>query len=439
MARVVSFILVVLSIAASVRAFQDTRPAGVTQPTVDVEHLTATVTAVEGNVRVRGGEDEKWQTAVVGMTVSENAEFFTGPRSAVQFVIPPDHTITLDRLGTIKVLQAVIEGGKVKTQMGMKMGRALYNIEAAGREHESSISTPSSTLAVRGTRFIAYDQRPFRAQGISIQGRVQFRDFKKKSQFFGSRGGSKTVIDTASASAASYARGQTVVDPGIRLARSEGELPLVASLLSSGATIEFDYDKGIRVVRGGQVPQNDNELIPTLPGTFNFVLRWQGNTDLNIGVLNINPADNPGSQSLYPVGGLNTTRNGGEVPFDHRGGANGGIEVAFWNDPLPFGAFRFGSVHISGSNTPATFDVFRDGQRIDIQTPEGVTVPAASYLAGPINPAFGDGQAVGTVRIDPPAGKVKSQTAVKPTKALQSPTKALAALRIAGPAKTYKP
>ena len=35
-------------------------------------------------------------------------------------MIPPDQTITLDRLGTIKVVQAVNDSGKLKTKIGMK-------------------------------------------------------------------------------------------------------------------------------------------------------------------------------------------------------------------------------------------------------------------------------------------------------------------------------
>jgi hypothetical protein len=402
MLRFALCVIVIVMSAAPLLA-QETQPATAQG---GVEKLSATVTTVQGLVQVRADENQPWENATVGMVVGENAEFFTGPRSAVQFIIPPDHKITLDRLGTIKVLQAVVDGGVVKTQMGMKHGRTQYEIEAAGREHESSIATPSATLSVRGTKFIAYDQRPFPAQGVSLQGRVAFRDFKKRTSF-GSRTGGKSVIDVNAANAATYARGQTVVDPGIRLARSEGELPLVASLLSTGATVEFDYDKGIRVVRGGQVPQNDNELIPTLPGTLNFVLRWQGNTDLNLGLVNLNPDQTPENQSLYPVGGVNLTPNGGQIPFDHRGGANGGIEVAFWTGEVPIGAFRFGSVHISGPHALATFDVFRDGQRIPITAPSGEEVLTSSYIAQPINPAFGAGQAAGTVRINPPTAKLR--------------------------------
>src|SRR6185436_19348648 len=133
--------------------------------------------------------------ATVGMVVDQNAEFRTGVKSAVRFAIPPDQTITLDRLGTVKLLQAINDNGKIKTNIGMRYGRTRYDIEAAGREHESTISSPSSTLAVRGTKVSVFDQRPFPAEAVSLTGRAEFRDFKKRV-FFGKKNAGKTVINT---------------------------------------------------------------------------------------------------------------------------------------------------------------------------------------------------------------------------------------------------
>ena len=103
-------------------------------------------------MQVRTDEDQPWKIAKPGMVVDQNAEFRTSLRSAVQIQIPPDQTITLDRLGVIKVVEAIDDGGKLKTKIGMKYGRTRYDIESAGQEHEASISSPSSTLAIRGTQ-----------------------------------------------------------------------------------------------------------------------------------------------------------------------------------------------------------------------------------------------------------------------------------------------
>jgi hypothetical protein len=376
-------------VAVSSYCFAQTAPS-------QLEHFKATVTGVEGLVQVRASEEAPWQKATVGMVVGENAEFRTGPKSAVRFTIPPDQTITLDRLGTVKVLQAVLENGKVKTKLGMRYGRTRYDIEAAGREHESTITTPSSTLAVRGTKVSVYDQRPFPAEAVSLTGRAEFRDFKKRISFGGKNAG-KTTVNTQSGNAASLALDSSVVDPGISLARTDAEQALVASLLSRGANVSFDFEKGIRVVRGGTVPRTDAELLPLLPGTLNFVLRWTGNTDLNL-VL-ISPGTGPGNRTLYPLGGFDLLpKTGATMAFDHRGGPNGGIEICFWPGTFPDGSYRIGAQYISGEITPATVDVFRDGQRVPIRTSQG-DVTTASFTGQPIDPNIATGIGVGTVRI----------------------------------------
>jgi len=111
--------------------------------------LTITVTGVEGLVQVRDSADKPWQKATVGMNVTEGAEFRTGPKSAVRVLIPPDQTITLDRLGVCKLMQAIQQGSTVKTKVGMPYGRTRYDIEEAGIEHQSELVSPSSTLGIR--------------------------------------------------------------------------------------------------------------------------------------------------------------------------------------------------------------------------------------------------------------------------------------------------
>src|SRR6185295_6381680 len=111
-----------------------------------------------------------------------------------------------------------------------------------------------------------------------------FRDFKKTT-FFGKKNGGTARINTQSSNSAAVAMGRSVVDPGIALARTQAEDALVQTLLAAGAQVSYDYDKGIRVVKGGTVPRTDAELIPTLPGNLTFVLRWTQNTDLNLVVI----------------------------------------------------------------------------------------------------------------------------------------------------------
>jgi hypothetical protein len=405
-----------LSVSASALSLQ---PANVEVPappaasapstTGTVESLKITVQAVQGTVQVRASEDQPWQRAMPGMIVDENAEFRTSIRSAVQIVIPPDQTITLDRLGVIKVVEAVNDGGKLKTKIGMKYGRTQFDIESAGQQHEASISSPSSTLAIRGTNVVLYDQRPWTPEATSFTGRAMFQD-ARKTMFVGNKGAGTLKVDSNSNSSAAYALSQSVVDPGIALARSQSEQPLVDAVLSTGATLSYDQEKGIKVITGGR-PLTDAELLPTLTQPLDFVLRWTGNANLNLGI--IGPLNGANNRTVYPIGGYNTTASGGHIEFDHRGGPHGGMEVATFPKGFPEGVYRIGVAHVSGVNSPATVDVFYQGKRVDIvNTINGLgPFKTVDFVSEPINPAFGGGQAIGEVRLFPSQGITGTESA----------------------------
>ncbi len=376
----------VLAHADPAPAAQSTQPAG-------TEELKATITAVQGLVQVRESDDKPWKKAEVGMVVAQDAEFRTGPKSAVQFTLPPDQTVTLDRLGTVKLLQAVKQNGKIITNLGMKYGRTRYDIEAAGQEHESTISSPSSTLAVRGTKVSLYDQRPFNVQAVSLTGRASFRDGKKQLAFFGNKGQGKTVVAAGQTNAAAFSLDQAVIDPTLALARTDSEQSLITTLISHGSTVSFDRTVGIKVVRGGTVP-TDAQLIPALPGTFDIVLRWSTpGSDLNLSVGSPG-GKNGGGETLYPVAGLDRNSSGGEIDFDHRGGPNGGIEIAYWKGNAPQGLYGIGVILASGPAANATVDVFKNGQRQTFF--DGANnVTTTSFVAPPPQPGIAEGTAAG--------------------------------------------
>ena len=116
------------------------------------ERLRVKVTGVDGLVQVRRSEDEAWEMAKAGMELGVGASFRTGPRSAVRFKIGDSQTVTLDRLGTITVLEAIREEGKVRTEAGMEYGRSTLEVEGGGVEHETNLKSPSAMLAIRGSR-----------------------------------------------------------------------------------------------------------------------------------------------------------------------------------------------------------------------------------------------------------------------------------------------
>src|SRR5687767_1757181 len=195
---VVIFVVFVLGL----RAAAQTLPA--TGPTTDAAALQITITGVEGIVQVRQSSQDPWQAAKVDMVVGPGAEFRTGPRSAVRCRMPPDQTFTIDRLGTIKVLQAIQQSGKIKTDLAMQHVRTRYDVEQAGAEHESVIRSPNGALALRGTKVSLYDQPPFTPRATSLTGRAVFATAKRQIGF-GGRGRGKTEVDQDSESAADQA------------------------------------------------------------------------------------------------------------------------------------------------------------------------------------------------------------------------------------------
>jgi len=357
--------------------------------------LKATITGVVGNVQVRSSTDKAWSKAETGMTLDENAEFRTGPKSAVRFEIPPDQIITLDRLGTVKLLKAVRESGKIKTDVGMKYGRTRYDIEAAGEEHESTLRSPSSTLAIRGTRVSLTDQRPFPPEAVSLTGRADFKD-QRKQVAFGAKGAGKTRVSADQPSAAAVEVMESFIDPTLSLARTNAESKLVDTLISRGSTVSIDSDSGLKIVRGGR-PPTDAELIPSLPGYLNFVVRWPSNSDLNLSVGSPGGTNNQG-EFLYPAAGLNTNASGGKMAFDHRGGPHGGIEIAYFPASAPKGLYGLGLVLVSGEPTVAQVDAFQDGKRINIY--DGLTLrPTVSVAVFPLTPGLGEGTLAGIVPV----------------------------------------
>lgn len=364
---------------------QTTGPTTTTAPATTApsgESMAVVVADVRGLVRVRESSDKPWQKATVGMKLGEGAEFQTGPKSACVCTIAPDQTIVLDRLGVISVAEAVKRGGTTRTDLLMKYGRTEYEIEAVGAKHDATIRSPSSTLAVRGTRVNLYDQPPFTPSAESYTGRAIYQYAKRQTALGGP--GRGAIVRANRGSAAETALGETVVDPAIGQARTRSDAKLIETETSRGGVLSFDETTGINVIKGGAGPPGDEELAKFLPDRFNVIARWTGNQDLN---LVLDPdffpanqilanvgffADNGTDEILFPGFGQNITASGGHIDFDHRGGANGGYEVASYNNPK---SGIYGVIVIPGGRggrDPAAVKIqaFLDGKSIDLVFPQ---------------------------------------------------------------------
>lgn len=342
--------------------------APATGPAAGVEQMKIVIAEVKGLVQVRADENAAWQAAKVGMELDAGAEFRTGPRSSVTCQIPPDQTLVLDRLGTVKIAEAIKSGNKIKTDMIMKYGRTSYDIETAGAEHESTIRSPSSTLAVRGTSVSLYDQPPFTPEADSFHGRALFRSGQKKSFF----GGKKfTSIQSNESSAAQTALSKTVVDPVSSASLTSSEQRYIANETSRGAILNFDSTANIPFVQNGPGPDSDSMLASIAGPGLDVFLRWNGNANLNM-VVDLEAGDqakvlsnfNP-NEFLYPGFNLNHLPNGGNIPYDDRGGPRGGQEAAFFPNP-PTGVYGVSAIFVSGKPVDLTFNAFLNGKPLDL-------------------------------------------------------------------------
>lgn len=368
--------------------------------------LVATVTGLEGRVQVREAEDQPWKMVQVGMEVSQGAEFRTGPHSAVRLVIPPDQIITLDRLGTMKLIEAVQTGNKVKTDLGMKYGRTRYEIEAAGLEHESKIASPNSTLAVRGTKTTVFDQPPFAPEAVVITGRVDYKRAGRGNLAFGQKGRRTSVSATTNDPADESLR-ETFVDSGIANARTqaEREILLVQSRGSYTVNSQLVAASGLMdFIAAADFSSNidaETNRSRETPGTLSFDLVWQGAADLDLFV------QSPRSERLsaFPFtlssdgvianSATNNVPSGGRIEFDDQGpnepGAalNGGRETAYWSESYPTGKYTIKINYIegpTGGQPQAASYVLtvRDGSDRNAQVFTGTINPADKSLSIPV-------------------------------------------------------
>lgn len=369
---------------------ETTRPTRRLGPVAPKVALKITVVEVSGLVRYRKADDEPWVTPKVGDELEEGVEFNTGLRSFVRLQIGEDQICTLDRLGVVKVLRANVENGVIKTDAAMKYGRTNYQIEAAGREHEVTIRSATSTLAVRGTVVELFDQPPFVPQAVSYTGRAMFRDARRQVSV-GSRGGRKVVLDGDKNSPAETALATTSFDPALSHARTPEEQRLIEQVIATGGQISFEQPFGIPIVRGGTpIQYNENSDFPGKG--LNFVLNWTGDADLNLTVALPKFGD-----LITPVTNLNRGKTGGVTSYDHRGGPNGGFELVYFPTNYPGSmCVMLPNGDLAGTETYVTSIDFVSGNVADVSLKTFARDPVTgrmvyvSEISGSVNQSVAD-------------------------------------------------
>jgi hypothetical protein len=245
-------------------------------------------------------------------------------------------------------MQVLQDGNTVKTRVGMPFGRTRYDIEAAGLEHQSELVSPSSTLAIRGTKVSIYDQPPFAPSAVSLTGRAEYRTAKRQVAF-GGKGQGRTDVSSTSDTPAELSLLQTFVDPNSTFGRPSADRRLIQQLQAKGDIVLNNGQLALAL--GSAVTDQQLQEISSGQGRFNISLRWFGPGDFDLFVLTPNPTPgqpgytlgNPSyNGSIFKDIGIfesastqSRTPDGGQIKFDQIAFGGGGFELASWNTPVP--------------------------------------------------------------------------------------------------------
>ncbi|MFN4241681.1 MAG: hypothetical protein ACK4PI_00430 [Tepidisphaerales bacterium] len=395
--------------------------------------LRVFVTAVQGEqAEFRRSADSPWEKARVGLVLDENAEFRTGDKSSIRFNIPPGQTFTLDRLGTVRVVEAVQTGNRVRTQVAMEQGRVRLDVNEtapgsraqiervdadaariaeSGIVHDTTIRSPNSALAVRGTKVSLFDQPPYAPRAVSLTGRAEYLNTRRQAVAFGASG-RRSEVEGAQSSAAENAALAAVPQLPAAVVAGNFDAAQLNRVLATGGFLRGD------VVVGNAAVDVNRDFSQVALG---FVLtfgapgsnRFQ---DLNLAVISplstpdnpdfvangpfttaLNPAA-PGYEAFRaqfyprtsPSGGA-ISRNAVAVPeaFARSGGSTffRATELAAWPAGYPQGIYRvvvtnfidaLGDPPGRGSDpVPATVNVIVNGRSIGVLG--GMNLPVGLY------------------------------------------------------------
>jgi len=123
---------------------------------------------VVGVAQARADRKSKWRKLKLNDVLKPGVLVRTGRKSLVALRVGPNATLVIDRQTRVAIPQIVQDGDTLKTRVGVEFGRIDVKAARIGLAIDFAVSTPSSTLAVRGTTFrISWDAvHGTRARGV---------------------------------------------------------------------------------------------------------------------------------------------------------------------------------------------------------------------------------------------------------------------------------
>jgi hypothetical protein len=251
-------------------------------PSIPTISIRATIKRITGTVQIRHSENEQWQPAREGMEVDVGVEFRTGLRSSVVFFMPPDQQITLDSFTNMTILRAFNDGRRVTTDLGMKYGRTKYGVEEAGVEHEATIRSPGSTLAVRGTRNMSLSDHAGFAPVATASQPVRFKNTAGLVVAFGQPGVQTTMAGDQSSPATGALTAATVDPAGQFVGRTAGENQIISYISRVDPNFNLNQFPVLKILTNPDMPDTSGGGTLPISGQLRFLLVWNGTPKSNV-------------------------------------------------------------------------------------------------------------------------------------------------------------
>ncbi len=311
--------------------------------------LKAEIKGIKGSVQVRESETGAWKAAKLGDVLTAGAAIRTGLASAVQLHIEPGHTITIDRLGVVELINLVKEKGIIKTDVGMKYGRTRYDVEAGGAVHDAKIHTPGTTLAIRGTstgtQSDAFTDSTWVLHGV-VDNTNKLR--REMVRIDGNTG--KAVVTSDLVTPVAFAKNK---------AKNDGKGDFAGRQLADSLVVE-QYASGKLDDKQGGVEESQKWArrdgfqfagVGVFGDVFDIDIFWSpADTVADVDLIitdplgaTLNPKGNHVVRSGQPTQGQFTGS-----PVDDNGSLGSGFETAQYGPVLPVGSFLVTVKHISG-------------------------------------------------------------------------------------------
>lgn len=147
--RATCSLLLLLGAALAQEKKPDARPEAL--PAGQQRKLQAVAMEVTGTVQWRASAKDAWKPLRVNDLLEAGAEVRTGRDSRAVLRAGMNGTIEVDRQSRLAIPELVQEGATLKTRVAMTFGKAELKVDKVGLDNDFEVSTPTATLAVKGT------------------------------------------------------------------------------------------------------------------------------------------------------------------------------------------------------------------------------------------------------------------------------------------------